>query len=151
MPASKGASWKPREDELLRNHWAGSASKMMALLPGRTRNAIIGRAHRLKIKIPLPTILPPSLRWLPRKERPLPVKRVRPRAKAPAPPKQIPADIWAPLPGTTPVSMVDVETDHCRWPIGNQFCGFCGCQKAPNSAYCATHSQIAFVKTTRQW
>ena len=135
----------------MRNKWAGSASKMMALLPGRTRNAIIGRAHRLKIKIPIPTILPPSLRWLPHKERPLPVKRVRLRAKAPQPPKKVPTDVWAPLDGTRPVDLVDVEFDHCRWPIGNQFVGFCGCQKAENSAYCSTHARVAYVKPQRQY
>lgn len=43
--------WGEDEDAVLRGLWPSgvSASKVAAQLPGRTRNAVIGRAHRLKL------------------------------------------------------------------------------------------------------
>jgi len=43
--------WDDVEDARLRGLWLSglSASKIAAQMPGRTRNAIIGRAHRLKL------------------------------------------------------------------------------------------------------
>ena len=128
----------------------------MALLPGRTRNAIIGRAHRIKVKIGgpaggVPIGLPVGEQWMPAKQSPRPRKRERPRRSAPKPPAQLPTDVWAPLAGIKPVALVDAESDHCRWPIGKEFIGFCGCQKHENTPYCATHLRIAVVRSARQW
>ena len=160
MPASKGASWKPAEDMILRKYLPTRTVRMlMALLPGRTRNAIIGRAHRTKVKIGgpeggMPVGLPAAMQWLPDKDkvRPMPRKRERPRRTAPKPPAQLPTDVWSPLVGTKPVALVDAEQEHCRWPIGKTFIGYCGCQRElENTPYCATHLRIAVVRSSRQW
>ena len=131
----------------------------MALLPGRTRNAIIGRAHRIKVKIGgpkggLPLGLPAAMQWLPDKDkvRPMPRKRERPRRTAPKPPAQLPTDVWAPLVGTKPVAIVDAEAEHCRWPIGKTFIGYLWVpDRRRTQPYCATHLRIAVVRSSRQW
>lgn len=55
--------WTAREDKLLLAHVGGqSARAITALLPGRTRDAIIGRAMRLRVKTGHPLLLQPPTR-----------------------------------------------------------------------------------------
>lgn len=49
---------------------------------------------------------------------------------------------WAPLPGTTPVSLLDLGRDQCRWPIGEVGApgfGYCGAPAREGGPYCAHH------------
>ena len=43
------------------------------------------------------------------------------------------------------IPLLDLEPHHCRWPIGDPGkpgFGFCGCERAPVGSYCETHAQI---------
>jgi hypothetical protein len=42
---------------------------------------------------------------------------------------------------TTPVKLLDLEDDMCRWPVGNLYCG----AKVNRGAYCATHARMSYV------
>jgi GcrA cell cycle regulator len=45
------------------------------------------------------------------------------------------------------VRFEDLQSHHCRWPIGDphdEDFGFCGCQKALGAPYCDHHAAIAY-------
>lgn len=48
--------WSEERDELLKRQWSiASASQIAAMIPGKTRNAIIGRANRLRLPAKQPS------------------------------------------------------------------------------------------------
>lgn len=105
----------------------GKTFTQTADLLGLSRGAIAGITSRHGIKSPnLPSVNKPLS------------ARMKPRAKAakarqdalarqgealqqvpelPEAPEPLPA-AWAALPGSSPVSLADLGTDQCRWPIG---------------------------------
>jgi hypothetical protein len=112
---------------------------------GRTKNSVIGRIWRLKLS--------GHRSWQPAKCRPRPQRPLaskpeapimppsRKEKSAPKPPQAPPPEaIWNALEGITPVTFMDLETEHCRWPVTG---GFCGCQKDDDSSYCSTHRALA--------
>lgn len=117
---------------------------------GKTRNAVLGQVHRRGL---------PSRVTLQRLPHVVPVRPKKPRkfsmtirrraavnvpAKLPMPkpePVKLAADVWAPIPGTRPVSMDALDKGMCRWPIGEgrPFL-FCGCETVDGASYCASHA-----------
>lgn len=53
-------------------------------------------------------------------------------------------EVWQPLPGTAPVTLVDLGRGMCRWPIGEGVILFCGCSVVETATYCVHHSKIAY-------
>ncbi len=49
-----------------------------------------------------------------------------------------------------PVSVENVQSCHCRWPImvADEFTGFCGAEKT-RGAYCATHGRRAYMANVK--
>jgi len=46
-----------------------------------------------------------------------------------------------------PKKLVDLESDDCRWPLGDPrqpHFHFCGAQQRPGYPYCERHCQVAF-------
>lgn len=131
--------WTAERIERLTNLWAEgwSASQIAGRLGGITRNAVIGKVHRLG----------------------LPSRRMRQSSRSAAhalasrrrKPKERP---WRPvltprvlvLPQAEPVPMglalLDLTPCTCRWPYGDpkdNFGGFCGHTVAPGETYCPHH------------
>ena len=50
-----------------------------------------------------------------------------------------------------PVSVENVRSCHCRWPImvADEFVGFCGAEKT-RGAYCATHGRRAYMANVKE-
>ena len=151
--------WTDEMDERLRELVAkGLSAKQIALelRIGKSRNAIIGRMHRIRIA--------GRTSWG-GAEHPKRVRVSKPRApkkpkqpnysifsarRAQAMPQSLPAE---PLPpAIEPVIPVDqritidtLENHHCRWPYGDAGSfHFCGKQKVVGLAYCQQHSARAF-------
>ena len=148
-------AWTEDRVEILSKLWADglSASQVAKLLGGVTRNAVIGKVHRLGLSG--------------RVKRARPAKRApRPAAKArtgvPSAPR-LPARP-APKPALVPLEakpMADGKfatiltvTEHmCKWPIGDpssddfRFCGR-GTDKA--TPYCKAHAQLAYQPARRR-
>jgi GcrA cell cycle regulator len=119
---------------------------------GISRNAAIGKAHRLGLP-PRPKPKPNSDKRNSDKSRAKPraAKMARVARMHLARSKKIPpsfpqtAAAYAAQPNGT-VAFYDLEAHNCRWPLGSGMSGetfFCGLTRAANSPYCPTHAQRA--------
>lgn len=133
-------SWNDERIELLKKLWDQglSASQIASELgEGVTRNAVIGKAHRLGLK-----------------PRPSPVKsEAKPAAKAADAGQAASADAPKPKrkrpkkPAAQKVTLLDLTERMCKWPIGHpgepDF-RFCGKPSMPGLPYCAEHCAEAY-------
>ena len=129
MRTSEAGRWTAEREDRLRALWADgySASVIARMLgPDLTKNAIIGKVGRLKL---------PS--------RATHVSNTRPREfkLVSKPPVEVRPDTWTALPGTTPVSMAELEQGMCKWPIGESPFLFCGAEA--QGVYCEHHKALS--------
>ena len=126
-----------RVSELTRLWETGSSATVIGKTLGVTKNAVIGKAHRLGLS-----------------SRPSPVKKpAQARRKAAAPKKEAPVALAPPPvepePSEKPEKITILElTDRiCKWPLGHpgeddfQFCGRTSIVGQP---YCAFHGAMAY-------
>ncbi|MEN2494640.1 MAG: hypothetical protein TECD_00544 [Hyphomicrobiaceae bacterium hypho_1] len=153
-------SWTDERVELLKKYWSEglSASQIAGRLGGITRNAVIGKVHRLGLSGRTTTNRLKSSR--PRRQV-VTTKRVN-KAKLPKPenfmlksfydrigdaePYSAPTeDIEIPIEERK--SLQDLTENSCRWPIGDpqtpEF-HFCNAERVPGLPYCEHHSKRAF-------
>lgn len=135
-------SWTDERVALLRRLWGEgkTAAEIANALGNVTRNAVIGKAHRLKLSNRISPIQQNTKKPVPVKmESKLPAQR-----KAPVIREQ---DIK--IKG---IPMTELGPRMCRWPIGDpkepDF-KFCGCSSAPGLPYCEGHSKIAYQAAAR--
>ena len=154
-------SWTDERVELLRKLWLdGKSASQIAgeLANGITRNAVIGKVHRLGLstRVKAPNSSPP---------------RQRPRPLAPRPPglrpgsnlirganalavdaRPAPALVREPVEEVVVslaecVTIMELREAMCRWPIGDPATPefrFCGGKSTPGASYCARHSRLAY-------
>jgi hypothetical protein len=123
-------------------------------LLGVSRNAVIGKVHRLKLIrqqqlthfLQSPTRIPtgrkPLARWR-SKQKPLARWRQTHPQEPPVP--VIPDSLW--------VDFGMLDANSCRWPSNEKILGafrFCGCPKIPDSPYCAYHTSVGVVQITNK-
>jgi GcrA cell cycle regulator len=154
--------WTDDRVTLLKKLWTDglSASQIAKQLGGVTRNAVIGKVHRLGLagraapsrpikRIPVPTARPRPVLVVP----PHVAAKVESAVKALAPAAPHPIVKPAPKPVTPPekrgdlIGVLQLGTNMCKWPIGDpgdpDF-GFCGAQCSSGAVYCTEHAAIAF-------
>ena len=153
-------SWNDERVELLSKLWleGRSASQIAAELGlGVTRNAVIGKVHRLglsgRAKVPAhaaaPRVRP---KQKPNEERaPVPVA-AEPKGPAddgvPVPPPRPIADVVIPF--STRVTIMELRDTMCRWPIGDPPSAdfrYCGSRTGDTGPYCQEHARMAFQPT----
>jgi GcrA cell cycle regulator len=153
----RSMSWSDERVELLRRLWSEglSASQIAAELGGITRNAVIGKVHRLGLSGRAKS--PSSAAPRPRKPRaPSQILRVsRPAlrgntALAPMyeldiePEPELTENI---IPLGQRCSILELSEDKCHWPIGDPGAPdffFCGGKTIEGLPYCGYHSRIAY-------
>jgi GcrA cell cycle regulator len=144
--------WTDERVETLKKLWQDglSASQIAKQLGGVTRNAVIGKVHRLGLS----GQAAPSKPARPAFKAPRPQ---RPAAAAPSAPRRIaepaaaaPAQAPAPVryieesPGSATVLTLGAHM--CKWPIGDpstEGFTFCG-RRASDGPYCMEHARIAY-------
>ena len=129
-------SWTDERVALLRKLWGEgkTAAEIAGTLGGVTRNAVIGKAHRLKL----------SNRISPIQQN---VKTVRPVVVEPRLPRPLrPVEARVPF-EIKAIKMVDLREKMCRWPQGDprddDFV-FCGHERAAGLPYCREHARMAY-------
>jgi GcrA cell cycle regulator len=140
--------WTDERVELLKKLWQEglSASQIAKQLGGVTRNAVIGKVHRLGL----------SGRAAPSKPARTVFKAPRPARPpvAPSAPRRIAEPALAPqaspmryvdeAPGTATVLTLGAHM--CKWPIGDPSLDsftFCG-RRTDDGPYCHEHAQVAY-------
>jgi GcrA cell cycle regulator len=153
-------AWTDDRVTVLKKLWAEghSASQIAKQLGGVTRNAVIGKVHRLGLSGRATPSRP--VKRPPRLARPKP--RVMPdgSVKTPTPavqeqrPSIKPAEQFAMVAALPPMeqsdgepaSILTIRDSMCKWPIGDpadpKF-AFCG-RKSEGSPYCTEHAKLAF-------
>ena len=153
--------WTEERVAELKKLWAEghSASQIAKRLGSVTRNAVIGKVHRLglsgratpsrPVKRPPRLARPKPQQQMPRQAATRGANALAVReATAPAPHVEAEANIEPQrLPNGDMVTVLTVKDTMCKWPIGDPAdtaFGFCGHASADGSPYCAEHARVAF-------
>jgi GcrA cell cycle regulator len=156
--------WTEETIERLRALWAeGLSTAEIGRRMGISKNAVVGKAHRLNLparpspirrdanagapRPPTPRrVTGPTLPPLATSQAaPLPELPRAPLAAKPIPPEPVPA----PKPALRPVTPRIGRSVACCWPIGEPGTSsfrFCDADAAPGKPYCADHAAVAYVK-----
>ncbi len=156
--SQEGVTWDDQRIEQLKKLWGDglSASQIAAALGSVTRNAVIGKVHRLGLS---------------GRAKAKPAATARPRAKlAKAPsrtvttlvargnlatveveeevvPEALPVRENVVIPMTRRVSIMELREGVCRWPLGDPLqadFAYCGGACATGRTYCEAHSRLAY-------
>ncbi|MBS9476727.1 GcrA family cell cycle regulator [Ancylobacter radicis] len=153
-------NWTDERVELLKKLWSEglSASQIAAELGGVTRNAVIGKVHRLGLSGRAKAVAAAAPR--PRKPRPVaPGAAPRPMVQgntALAPvyhpvvepePMEMPDPVSNVVPMADRCSILNLTEFTCRWPVGDPGKAdffYCGSRTKTGLPYCAYHARIAY-------
>jgi len=142
--------WTDERVETLKKLWQDglSASQIAKQLGGVTRNAVIGKVHRLGLS----GRAAPSKPARPAFKAPRPA----PRPSVPAAPRRVAQPLTVSRPAPEPVRYVEeapgmatvltLGAHMCKWPIGDpasEEFTFCG-RRASDSPYCVEHQRVAY-------
>lgn len=130
-------SWSDEKTELLRSLWTeGLSASDIGKKVGKTRNAVLGKAHRLGLA---------SRIDIERPQRPS-----TPRVYVPKVKMEEPEPILEPplvLDDGSNVTVLTINDRHCRWPIGHpneDTFHFCGLAPKADRPYCEAHARKAY-------
>lgn len=138
------APWTKEQDELLTQLWCSgvAAHIIRARFPDRTRNSLIGRAHRLRLARKLGPLMPRSVA-----QRRASARKNPYRPKAPIDtPEALP--MIAPPP-QNPVAFMDLRWYHCR-AVADQhgpddgLAMYCGIRTIEGRSFCSYHASIFY-------
>lgn len=144
--------WTDERVELLKKLWQDglSASQIAKQLGGVTRNAVIGKVHRLGLSgraAPSKPARPVFKAPRPARQAAAPAAPRRispPPLAAAAPPPQPPVRYVEEAPGAATVLTLGAHM--CKWPIGDPSSDdftFCG-RRASEGPYCVEHARVAY-------
>ena len=146
-------SWTDDRVSILKKLWGDghTAAEIAKQLGGVTRNAVIGKAHRLKLSnrvSPIQQNKKPANKNTQRK--PVEKAKVTPAivvekiARSP-----VKADVVS---SGASYSLMDLKPRMCRWPSGDpreEDFGFCGDETISGIPYCEEHAKVAYQAATR--
>lgn len=153
--------WTDEQTNLLKEYWSAgwSCAQIASMIGGVSRNAIIGKVHRLKLtprKHASFRLSPVDREIVRRKKRVDTAQRANKAARLvfgnapkvkPVPVIEM-AQAWEPL--GPPISLVDLRDGLCRWPVGGSTfakpTGFCGL--ACKGVYCEAHHALSVGRGT---
>ncbi|MDI4657510.1 GcrA family cell cycle regulator [Xanthobacter autotrophicus] len=162
-------SWTDERVELLKKLWSEglSASQIATELGEVTRNAVIGKVHRLglsgRAKSPTPAPARPRSKTdrpertgtgtgdLARPHRPATIGNTALAAEPEEMPEEAPAPAPKAVDNVVPMAqrctIMNLTESTCRWPLGEpgtESFHFCGGKSNPGTPYCTTHARMAY-------
>lgn len=149
--------WTDEAIDRLRAFWAeGHSTAEIGRRMGISKNAVVGKAHRLDLPArPSPIRRDPAApRPVPAGRRPTlpPLRSTLPIAPRREEPKPVPvAEIVAPSPKPAAIlrAFPRVSAKSCCWPIGEpgtQGFRFCEAAAMAGKPYCTEHAALAYVR-----
>ncbi|MCW6511043.1 GcrA family cell cycle regulator [Lichenifustis flavocetrariae] len=152
-------SWTDERVEQLSKLWleGRSASQIAAELGlGVTRNAVIGKVHRLGLAGRAKVVAPQAQGRTKAKAQVTAAPEVEEVEATVVPLRNVPTPIQdavgeLAIPPSERVTIMELRETSCRWPMGDPSHAefrFCGAKTAIGSGpYCATHARLAFQPT----
>ena len=166
-------SWTDERVETLKKMWSEgqSASQIAKELGGVTRNAVIGKVHRLGLSNRAGASAPPPEKKAAKPATPKPKRATKPEDKVievtvtprkpivpagqPLPPQpsanEISPEALATVreveKGAKKISLMELTERTCKWPIGDPATDdfyFCGLAVKQGKPYCEAHVDVAF-------
>ena len=147
-------SWTEDRVSILKKLWGDghTAAEIAKRLGGVTRNAVIGKAHRLKLSnrvSPIQQNKSPANKNIERKKT---AEKIR--VSKPAPSKTVTVDKVKTTPASSEnlFSLMDLKPRMCRWPSGDpkhEGFGFCGANTITGIPYCEEHAKLAYQAASR--
>jgi GcrA cell cycle regulator len=151
-------SWDEARIERLKKLWSDglSASQIAGELGGVTRNAVIGKVHRLglsgRAKSKPASVARPRVKTVMKQVR-MPVISTRGNlamvemvdTEVAVAPQKAAEVVMIPL--SRRISIMELREGLCKWPIGDPMDGnfaYCGADCTSNKVYCDAHARIAF-------
>lgn len=156
--------WSEAEDQLLREQWGSMSSGVISanlrekFQTTRSRNAIIGRAHRLKLGLvanPRKLVLQPRVPKARIAKTPRQRQRVKPREhqrftllptkSGPIPPTFFPEPVVEVKPLNLPIW--ELERHHCRFITGKDdkdLSTYCGHTAHGETSWCKSHYHVVY-------
>ncbi len=150
------ATWTPERVQQLRNFVvSGLTCSQIAAEIGVTRNAVIGKIHRLGLSPGRPAggqarRCPPRVRH-PRITSQRRLLRLMFTQGEPV--AETAAMDCAPVQSAQPCSLLEIVLGRCRWPIGDPDAttfAFCGNEAAAGFSYCPGHARMAYRAPARR-
>ncbi len=152
-------NWTDERVELLKKLWADglSASQIAAELGGITRNAVIGKVHRLGLSGRAKSQSSSAPRARKPRSHMLRVSRPTTRGNTAlayayeAEPELEPEFVDEVIPVEQRRTLLQLTEDTCRWPVGdpsNSDFFFCGGKPVTSLPYCAHHCRVAYQPAT---
>jgi len=146
---SAHATWNPERVAQLRNFvGAGLTCSQIAAEIGVTRNAVIGKIHRLGLGPGRPVAAPgraspPRIRLRPLRTQQQLLRAIQAQAPllADASPGRVEVE------SAQRCSLIELKEGKCRWPIsdpGAADFAFCGNEVTAGFSYCAGHARMAY-------
>lgn len=133
--------WATETDDVLRSLWGqGLLAEDIASRLGRTKNSVIGRAHRLGLSVRRATSekIKPGQHCAKVNLRPRLLIRVQRKAREPVPVVPVPQPVYQPV--VPPTRYGDMAPGQCRNIIGEEEDVFdrsvCGNTAQPESSFC---------------
>lgn len=146
-------TWTPERVEQLRDFVVnGLSCSQIATEIGVTRNAVIGKIHRLglcPVRAPGGSGRPCSPRARPRRER-APRRRPLLQVLFCAGARVTGVTVTGPVQSGQPRSLLELTKGQCRWPLteaAGECCAdliFCGNEAIAGLSYCAGHARMAY-------
>jgi GcrA cell cycle regulator len=163
-------NWTDERVEKLKRLWAEglSASQIAAQLGGVSRNAVIGKVHRLNLPgrakaggtvatnraVKRPAAAPPRPANYPSRvatrtvARPVGATAVKEEVEFEASQQLVyrPASNVV-VPISRKLALTELTERTCKWPVGDPLTDdfhFCGCESPDNSPYCSYHAKLAY-------
>ena len=155
-------AWTEDRVEVLTKLWADglSASQIAKELGGVTRNAVIGKVHRLGLsgrakpsrpkKVASVKSATPRKRTVTAKRTPT---RTVTRPAAPITPPAPPPLLAKKLPNGEYATIMTIRDHMCKWPIGDPMDDdfrFCGRKNKSGEPYCESHCNVAYQPSRRR-
>lgn len=141
-------SWTEEELIILRREWPkGTVSREIGYLINKSKNAVIGQAHRLKLGNRVPGNTSPRRPKADKTEgQPRPKRAPRDNMpRKPTPPKFYPEAV--PLTTDAPISIGELNTCTCRAIVGHGPDGlavYCGDMVFQNKPFCEGHCAMYY-------
>ena len=142
-------SWTPERENKLKELWkmGHTASKIAEILGGTTRNAVIGKSHRLNLEARGTSKKLTKNNHIEKKSAPIKQQKLSRKAKF----RSLLLD--KNFEPENPKQLEELDENSCKWPIGHpneDNFYFCGRTSLKDFSYCKLHLLYAFQPKNRK-